>query len=286
MVWVLAVVCIYLILQVAVCALSVRPYRIPGWISMGSLGKAQESVEFLSSDDVHLRGWWSPTPGSDKIAVLCHGYMMNRSEMVPEANHLAEQGYSCLLFDFRAHGKSAYAPSSIGFRERMDVVAAVKYARSRQPGSKVLLIGSSMGSAASAFAVADDPSLADALILDSAYSRMSDAISGWWNFLGGKILRTVLYPTRFIAGPIFGTNPFRVDVAEALIRIGEKPVLFFHGRCDTLAEPSGAERNYVAAVGPKKIVWFEGCNHSEARWLQAEAYRKEMGRWLTSVGLL
>jgi fermentation-respiration switch protein FrsA (DUF1100 family) len=211
--------------------------------------------------------------------------MMNRSEFVPEAFHLAERGFSCLLIDFRAHGKSGYSKSSIGFNERQDARAAVEFARSRQPGSRMLLVGSSMGSAAVAFALADDPQLGDAAVIDSGYSRLIDAIPGWWRFLGGKFLAAFLYPTRWIAGPIFGIDPFKVDVAEALVRIGPKPLLFFHGRCDTLASPAGAERNFSAAVGPKEIEWFDSCNHSEGRWMQADKYQARLLAWLDKIGM-
>lgn len=278
-------VLVYVGILVGLTLLSVKPLRIPFWISPGSLGVPQEEVAFRSSDGNMIRGWWCEQPDSDKVAIFFHGYMMNRCELVPEAHYLYGQGFSCLLIDFRAHGRSESRPSSVGYRERADVKAAVEFARTRAPAAKRLLIGSSMGSASVCFALADDPSLADAAVIDSAYGRLDLAIAGWWRFLGGPMLTAALYPLPLVAGSIIGLNPFRVDVSEAIAKIGAKPLLFIHGSADKLALPSEAERNYGSAKGPKKIVWFEGRNHSEGRWLDPVKYRESLMSWLEEIVL-
>ena len=220
------------------------------------------------------------------VMVFAHGYIMNKCELTPEAVHLWRQGVSCLLFDFRAHGRSGGKKCGFGYSERADVTAAVREANRRKPGAKVVLMGSSMGSAAIALAMADDPSLADVLVLDSCYSRLSSATLGWWRFLGGNLLMVILSPTTLLAAPIAGFNPFRVDIAKALAKLEGKPVLFLHGSKDNLALPSEAQRNFDAQPGPKSIVWFEGCGHSEGRWLQPEKYRLELDTFLERHGVL
>jgi fermentation-respiration switch protein FrsA (DUF1100 family) len=132
-----------------------------------------------------------------------------------------------------------------------------------------------MGSAASAFAMADEPGCADVLILDSAYDHLSSAIDGWWNFLGGKKLQILLKPVIYLGIPILGLNPFRIRVSDALSKI-DKPALVLHGDRDRLASPQAAEGNYAALQGPKKLVWFAGRNHSEARWEDPDQYFDEV----------
>jgi len=269
MILILSLIGVYILILLGIAWFSLHPPRTPVFISPGALGVPQEEVEFQSSDGIILRGWWVEKPGSRCTVVLGHGYLMNRSELSPLAATLWQAGCSCLVYDFRAHGRSGGRKSGFGYLERFDVRGAVEFAKARKPGSSVVLVGSSMGSAASAFALADDPGLADGLILDSCYSRFPSAILGWWRFLGGPILSALLSPTVVIAAPLAGFNPFRVDVADALKRV-KAPVLILHGDCDNLALPDEARRN-AEACGCE-VVWLEKCGHSEGRWIHAEEY--------------
>src|SRR5580658_8129031 len=232
MVWAWVVLGVYALVLIAIAYISVHPYRIPFWISPGVLGAPQEEVEFMSGDGARIRGWWVGSDRSPNVAVLAHGYMMNRCELTPEAHLLWQHGISCLLIDLRSHGKSLGPMCSLGFKERADVLAAARFARQRSPEGRIVAIGSSMGASAMAFAAGEEPSAFDVLVLDSAYGKLSSAILGWWRFLGGPLLSYALAPMPVVAWPLIGLNPFVVDVREALEKIGEMPVLFFHGKRD------------------------------------------------------
>ena len=274
---------LYVLLLFGTAWLSLHPIRTPIFLSATSLGAPQENVEFANGDGQTLRGWWLEQPGAKTVVILAHGYVMNRAEMAPVAAPLWKEGCSCLLFEFRAHGRSSGSRSGLGWPERRDVRAAVEFARSRAPGARVVLIGSSMGSAASAFALGDDPGLADALVLDSSYSRLSNAIPGWWRFVGGQALAIVLWPVTPLAGPFAGFNPYKVDVAEALARV-TCPVLLLHGDSDDLALPSEAVRNRDACNGD--LVWLKDSGHTEGRWVHTELYMRVLVDFLRSRGLM
>ena len=142
-----------------------------------------------------------------------------------------------------------------------------------------------MGAAAIALALGDDPTLFDAAVLDSAYARLPSAILGWWRFLGGEFLKVLLSPTVWLAWPMVGFNPFRIDVSEAIGKI-DAPLLFFHGESDSLALPSEALRNYAAAKGSKRIVWFERCGHSQGRLEFPDRYHEALIEFFEQNGLL
>jgi len=265
---------------------SVRPFRTPAISSPGAMGAPQESVTIPGADGLVLSGWWVEAPNAKGVAILAHGYFMSKGELAPVAYWLWEHGISCLLFDFRAHGKTKGGVCTFGYKERHDMAAAVRYARDRAPGLKAFAVGSSMGSVASAFAWADDPDLLDGLVLDSSYGRLTRAILGWWRFLGGTWLTVVLSPTVLIGGPLAGINPFKVDVAQALVKLQGKPVLLMHGTRDSLAEKSEAERNLSALGSESEAVWFEGCGHSEGRWEQPGLYHSALRSYLGRIGVL
>ena len=285
MLWIVGFFVLYLLVLFAIVWISLHPPHIPSYISPGSLDTSQENIEFVSDGNT-LRGWWVEAENSTIVMIFAHGYMMNKCELTPEAAHWWKKGVSGLLFDHRAHGSSGGKQCGFGYRERVDIVSVVREARSRKPNAKIVLVGSSMGSAAIALALADDPSLADALILDSCYSKLASATLGWWRFLGGKTLMLLLCPTTILAIPFTGFNPFRVDIASALTKIKGIPILFLHGAKDNLALPTEAQRNFEACTGPKTIVWFEGCGHSEGRWLHPERYRQAIESFLAEHHLL
>lgn len=285
MLWLLLAIAVYVLVLLAVVWVSVRPPRIPIFLSPGGMGAPQEDVEFRSDDGTLLRGWWIPAEKATGVAVLCHGYLMNRSELAPVAWMLQRRGVSCLLFDFRAHGRSGGRTTTMGVREAGDVAAAARFARDRC-AAPLVLIGSSMGAAASAFALAADSGLAEGLVLDSCYSRLPSASLGWWRFLGGKPLAFAFAPTILLGIPFLRSNPFRVDVAKALRKIPETPVLMLHGDRDTLALPSEALRNRAAHAGGSDIVWLAGCGHAEGRWIHPDLYHRALLGFLGENGLL
>ncbi len=283
MIWLGVAILVYLAILFAVAWCSMHPFRTPLFMSPGALGAPQEDLILHSTHGVQLKCWWVEAPTAKTIAILSHGYVMNRSELTPLARWLWQRGISSLLIEFRAHGRTREGRSTIGWKEADDVLAAIAEARRRHPDARILLIGSSMGSAASAFAASRTP--VDGLVLDSCYSRLVSASFGWWRFLGGRLLSFLLGPTILLAGPLTGVNPFKVDVAQALRRIA-CPVLLLHGRCDTLATPAEAERNLAAMKGNGELVWFDDCGHSEFRWVQSERYYAVLTDFLEKNGFL
>lgn len=265
-----------------VARVSLHPPRIPLFCSPGIFGAPQEEVVLAPEPGIELPAWWVLAENPRAIAVLAHGYAMNRSELAPVAFRLWQSGVSCLLFDFRAHGGAKGGFSTIGWRERADVAAAARCARSKHPDLPLVLIGSSMGSAASAFALAEDGSLAEGLVLDSSYSLLANAVPGWWRFLGGRTLQVFLWPVLPIASLMAGIKPRRIDVAEALRRI-DKPVLVLHGDLDDLARRSEADRNLRALPSGSPVVWLGGCGHTEGRWLLPELYSSSIESFIDSI---
>lgn len=284
MIWLVALLAAYLALLFVISYLSLHPTRIPVFFSPGALGSPQEEVE-LPSGSLTLRGWLVPVEDPKSVAVLVHGYLMNRSELAVIAHKLAQRGCASLLVELRCHGRSGGTKTGLGYLERDDVRSAIDFVRQRYPKAKVALIGSSMGAAASAFATAANPQSVDALVLDSCYSRLPSAVVGWWRFLGGPPLAALLAPTVAICAPMAGFNPYKVDVAAALAKLEGDQVLLLHGERDTLALPAEAKRNAMACKG-STLRWFPGCGHSEARWIHPGDYDDALFAFLAKRNII
>jgi pimeloyl-ACP methyl ester carboxylesterase len=258
---------------------SLHPPRVPLWISPAFLGFPEEKVK-LESDGVELTGWWSDCGDGGLVVVCCHGYLMNRCELLPMMVTLADLKASWLFFDFRAHGKSQGRTCTMGKAEALDVAAAARFVREHRPGAQIVLYGSSMGGAAAAIALGEDPDLADALILDGAYSSMDEAGRGWWNFLGGKWLALVLAPTVWLGRLMVGFNPASVVVADYLTKAQHRPVLFLAGDDDPIVSQGSLDRNVKASGELTWVEMFQGAGHGEARFREPVRYRDSIRRFV------
>jgi alpha-beta hydrolase superfamily lysophospholipase len=272
---------VYLSILIIVAWSATHPPRSPIFLSPTALGVEVEEVEF-DSDGLPIRGWWTSPASPKAVAVLLHGYVMSRAENAALAAQMHRNGIASLLFDFRAHGKSGGNVTGIGWFESADVIAACRFVRARCPNLPVVLIGSSMGSAAAVFAVAEAPDCADGLVLDSSYSSLASATLGWWNFIGGKAAAAMLAPVVLVSWPIVRFNPFKVSVSRALATV-QKPVMIIHGEEDDLVSPIHARRNFAAANEPKELLMIPGASHSEARWLDPSEYERRIVRFVESL---
>lgn len=279
-IFLLVIFAIYLLILLGIAWISTHPFRTPIYLGPAQLQLPTEIVK-VPSEQGYLPGWWCPHPEPKGAILYLHGYVMNRSELIPTAHYLYQMGYSALLIDLRAHGRAPGKLCTLGVKESHDAAAALRWIREQHEGP-VYGIGSSMGAASLALALSREPELADAAVLDSCYSSLVSASVGWWSFLGGPVLRFFLAPTYILGGIFAGIKPHKIDLAREIPKIGEKPLLFLHGTIDPLATLDQAKRNVDAALRPTFVV-FEGCSHSDFRWNQAEKYYQALKDFLNSL---
>lgn len=268
---VLVVIGVVLLGNYVVVRASLNPPRTPFFMTPRDLGLPYQMVSFPSRDGIRLHGWWMPTTKPIGIAILCHGYLMNRCEPLPVAKALWEVGFHCLVFDFRASGKSEGKIVTIGDKERLDVLSAVDFAQRTTPNLPIVVYGASMGGAAALLAGAEDERIR-AIVADSAYARLSEAIDDWWRGSLGNGVAFLLKPTRWIGAWITRRSPYRVAPEEVVHHIAPRPLLVIHGTHDRLITPRHAQRIYDRAGEPKHLWWAEGCEHVQARFERSDEF--------------
>src|SRR5215471_9319595 len=108
-------------------------------------GAPFKDIEFLTSDGVKLSGWLVPSGEKHATIVFSHGLFRSRRELLERAMGLRKLGYGALLYDSRNHGTSGYARVSLGYNERLDVEAAVRFLRQESGASdRIISFGISM----------------------------------------------------------------------------------------------------------------------------------------------
>ena len=279
-----AVGILYLGVVALILYFSLKPLRIHQYVSPGMLGYRQEAVSFETSDGLSLSGWWSEGDG-DVVAIAAHGYVMNRCEWVPVQSFMGDAGYSFLYFDLRAHGRSEGARIGFGRDETADVLAAIAWVRSRVPGKKIVLLGSSMGAVASVRAAKESPEGIVGLILDGPYRNLEEAMAGWWPFLGGNLLAKVMRPSKWIAPWILGFAPKTLAVDDSLKEIHDIPTILIYGGADPLISAESIQAMKEAAGEHGTLVMFDGATHGAGRLQDPEKFKKELVAFLDEAGL-
>jgi len=254
---------------------SLSPPRTPFFLTPRDLGLPFQHVAFPSRDGVRLQGWWIPAPKPIGVAILCHGYLMNRCEPLPVAKALWEVGFHCLVFDFRASGKSEGKITTIGDLERLDVLSAVDLAERTAPGLPIVVYGASMGAAAALLAAAEDTRIR-AVVADSAYARLSDAIEDWWRGSMGNGAALLLKPSQWIGTLLTRRSPQQVAPEEVVAQIAPRPLLMINGKGDNIVPKECTERLFAAANQPKEILWLEG-----GHFPQPDMVLRKVDEWIS-----
>jgi pimeloyl-ACP methyl ester carboxylesterase len=252
-----------------------------------TFGLLFRDVEFQTSDGVIISGWL--VPGKDKrtTIVYSHGLFRSRRELLERAAELARLGYGALLYDSRNHGLSGPARVGLGYNERLDVEAAVRFLRDEvKTTDRIVLFGISMGATAALLAAAETPE-AEAVISDSSFLSFKDTVDHHVKLF----LRLPPFPVanelRFLIEQRAGFDGSRFDAIDAVKRIGDRPVLFIAAANDRRMPPRIAEQLYQASASTiRDLVIIDGPGsevHAHAFQANRKVYIERVARFLQSA---
>lgn len=110
------------------------------------LGFQFVDVDFPSRDGLMLSGWYVP-PQNKATIVICHGFGGNRLMVSPVVRLLVKHGFGAMMFDFRAHGRSAGDLSTWGWLETQDLLGALDALQQRPEvdPARIGVLGFSLG---------------------------------------------------------------------------------------------------------------------------------------------
>ena len=237
-------------------------------------GTGWEAVSIPRPDGSQIAGWYGRGEAGCAGLLLLHPIRTDRRTMVRRAQRLHAAGYSVLLVDLHAHGKTPGAHITFGHHEGKDAVLAAEALREKTGGEPVGAIGVSLGGAA--IVLGGTP--VDAAVLESVYSDIRSAIDARLSLRFGRMgpLLTPLFLTQL---------SLRLDIAVDELRPENRmhalgaAVLILGGQEDRLATPDDARRLYEAAGDPRQLVLFPEVGHVD---LSASA----SGYWPVVSGFL
>jgi len=264
----LAACCLYLGASWVILTILITPERKPHRQSPAELGfhHVRELALRSRTDGTPLRGWLVPSDGPAAV-ILLHGLHSNAWDcQTPDlVRAYARAGFRVLLLDLRGHGASGGQHAGLGLLERGDVQAAMDVlVREKVAPGRIGVHGTSYGAAVALLAAAELGAIG-AVIADSSFTSVRDAIgaelarrTGLPAGLAGVLMPGLRLLTRLTEG-------VEVDDAapvEAMGRIAPRPVLLIHGTADAVIPYEQAER--LQAAGPSAVLWpLRGAAHTQ-----------------------
>ena len=231
-------------------------------------GLQAENVSFSSQEGILLKGWYiRPHGASHGTVIVAHGINGNRSDMLSRAAILVRHNYGALLIDLRDHGESGGHFTGPGYVESRDILAALKFLRSRGQVGPVAAMGHSYGAVAALYAAADSPDLA-AVVADGAFISFRDMVSratillsrdperSFWERFGLRLagfrgVEWAVKPIYYLRTGIWLSRG-ETNTLAPISQLGTRPILFISGEKDEICPAQNARVMFDMARSPQK----------------------------------
>lgn len=206
--------------------------------------------------------------------IIVHGYTNNALEMLDVAYNFYKKGYSILLIDQRAHGKSDGIYSTHGFYERKDMLSWIDYINKKKK-TKIILYGISMGGTVIMRTVGENlPNNVICAIEDCGFISNYDQFYNQLKYL--KFLpKPIISSFNIFSSIFFGFNIYKFNPEEILMK-GKVPFMFIHGSSDKLVPPKNAYDAYQLYKGKKKLLIIDEAKHMKSSIQDPKKYYNEI----------
>ncbi len=256
---------LYMGLSLVIMRMALTPIRKPHDQTPVTAGLKAEAVTLSSAaDGTQLAAFFLPG-GTARAIIMVHGMDSNcwdGNDREIARVYLAH-GYSVMVFDLRGQGGSGGKLLGLGWKERDDVLAAVRFLEGRgfRPGS-IGLHGSSYGAGTALLAAAYIPDVG-AVVADSPFADIRDMMD---NELRMKVGNAAIFrPGIVLAGKIF----YGLDLAEippviAIKKIAPRPVFLLHGEADSRIPVEHSKKLFAASAKTSTVLWLvPGSEHTK-----------------------
>jgi uncharacterized protein len=253
-----------------------KRHKIKTKKSPNEVNLTSEEIEFLTTDNILLKGWWIPAQGSTRTIIFLHGFAGSMDPDVIYAPWFNDLGYNVMMFDFRAHSRSAGALSTIGALEVRDVVAAIGFAKERG-SQKVGLLGFSMGGRAAILTLTTTDGISG-VVSDGGPLKLRTAIEEGVKEKGAPLIFARLFSLMAVAGASLraGVNLFKNDPIHVAANLRGIPLLLIYGTLDPYTRPEEIKQ-FMNTAGQSVSLWrVSDSGHRNVDQLHQQEYKKRI----------
>ena len=253
------------------------------------LARHHEEIYVESFDGLRLHATWFPAKEKQTEitkAVICfHGYSScGMNDYVGLSDYYLRKGFSMLIVDERAHGKSQGEYIGFGCLDRKDALGWINWVVGRCGRQvQILLHGISMGAATALMTTGLPlPSQVKGVISDCAFTSPKEVFT--------HVLRSMYHLPAFpmiqIADRLNKRNAgYGLDECSAAreVRKAKVPILFIHGAKDIFVPCWMCDQIYENYASDKRKLIIEGAAHAESYYKDMDAYEKAMDDFLGGI---
>jgi len=252
----------------------ISPPRYHGTITPDVFGLEYERVEFTTEDSIVLKGWFVPASDPKATIILLHGFGTDKSDLLEIALFLLRENFSVLLFDFRAHGESGGKHCSLGFFEKLDLMAAVQFLKNRGE-SWIGTMGLSMGGTVALLEAASNTDIY-ATVSEGAYLSFRSAVRDFAKAYYHSPEFPFIPPAVWAAGKRLGIKPGALDLSLYVGKISPRPILIIHSKDDREIKLRNALTIYKSANEPKELWLVDKAGHLGAYAVEKREYERRV----------
>ncbi len=239
-------------------------------------GLQYETLTLTTSDGLKLAAWYLPSQNRAAVIVQ-HGFRGTRSDVLKQAQLLAQHGYGVLLMDARNHGDSEGDTITFGLKEVLDVRAGLDYLLTRPDVDPARLgaLGTSQGAVTLLLATAQYPEI-KACLSDSAYATLQDEIAAGVHAFASLPPFPFAPLIQYFAEQDSGFHADAIAPVNHIAQIAPRPVYIIQSEQDQFVPVDSGQRLYAAAGQPKTLWLVPEANHTDAINRQPAEYEKRM----------
>ncbi len=243
------------------------------------------TVSMKSHDGLTLSARYIENDTSDKVMILMHGYRshgLNDFSVIVKVYY--EMGFSVLIPDQRAHGRSEGKFITFGVRERFDCAGWARLCENELGKKRILLDGISMGGTTVLLATECGlPRSVKGIIADCSFTTPNEIISRYVD--GMKLPSGPIVPLlNVFLKSIAGYDAYSVSTVEAMKKNTDFPVIFVHGEADGFVPCEMSLRAYEACAARKVLVTVPEADHGMSYLTDTEMVEGELRKFIAEVG--
>ncbi|MCI2068627.1 MAG: alpha/beta hydrolase [Bacilli bacterium] len=236
-----------------------------------------EGVKCLSKDGLHLVGSLVINQEQTSLYVIAihgfHGLWTSHVELMSELDERIKANY--LLINQRGSGLSEGRWTSMGVKEKEDLLQWIEFLKKRDPKCKIILYGASLGGSTILMSLDKIDEHVCCGIADSAFADPYEQTI----YTASKSLKGLARPAMWganLLAQLFLHINLKDQTEEKAERNNKTPILLIHSAEDNFIPPLNLEKNYERLNDKmlKEKRLFEHGKHALIFWSNRQEYLK------------